>query len=123
MQHKNLFPRLCALSLTLILLFSLSAPALAWEDRKTDILTKTPQEVDFNTLTCAEPYMDEVEAAAKAVEDAASKPDNVEETVKAIQVLKSLNDRIETDYSLMYIRYCMDPPPCPRPIPNGAASI
>ena len=109
MQHKNLFPRLCALSLTLILLFSLSAPALAWEERKTDILTKTPQEVDFNTLTCAEPYMDEVEAAAKAVEDAASKPDNVEETVKAIQVLKSLNDRIETDYSLMYIRYCMDP--------------
>ena len=109
MKHKNWFPRLCALSLTLILTFSLSAPALAWEERKTDLLTKTPQELDFTTLTCAEPYMDEVEAAAKAAEEAAAKADNAEETAKTVQTLKALNDRLETDYSLLYIHYCMDP--------------
>ena len=108
MKRKNWYPRLLALSLTLVLLFSLSAPALAWEERKTDLLSKTPQEVDFNDLTYGEPYMNEVEAAAKAVETAA-KADNAEETVKALQALKELNDRLETDYSLMYIRYCMDP--------------
>ena len=109
MKHKKWFPRLCALSLTLVLLFSLSVPALAWEERKTDILTKTPQEIDFSTLTCPEPYMDEVETAAKAAEDAAAKPDNVVETAQAVQALKALNDRLGTDYSVMYIRYCMDP--------------
>ena len=67
MKHKKWFSRLCGLSLTLVLVFSLSVPGLAWEERKTDILTKTPQEVDFNTLTYGEPYMDEVEAVAKAV--------------------------------------------------------
>ena len=90
MKHQNLFSRLCALSLALILTFSLSAPALAWEERKTDILTKTPQEVDFHTLTCAEPYMDEVEATARAVEDAAAKPDNVEENAHAVRALKAM---------------------------------
>ena len=109
MKHKKRFSRLCGLSLTLVLLFTLSAPALAWEDRKTDLLTKTPQEVDFNTLTRAEPYMDEVEAAAKAAEDAAAKPDNVAETAKTVQALNTLNDRLGTDNSVMYIRYCMDP--------------
>ena len=97
MKRKNWFCRLCALSLTLVLLFSLSVPAMAWEERKTDLLTKTPQEVDFTTLTCAEPYMDEVEAAAKAAEEAAAKADNAAETAKAVQTLKALNDRLETD--------------------------
>ena len=109
MKHKNLCSRLCALSLTLILNLSLSVPALAWEERKTDILTKTPQEIDFNTLTCAEPYMDEAEATARAAEDAAAKPDNVEETAQAVRALKAMEDRLVTDYAVMSVHYASDP--------------
>ena len=109
MKHKKRFPRLCALSLTLILVFSLSSPTLAWEERKTDILTKTPQEIDFNTLTYGEPYMDEVEATAKAAEDAAAKPDNLEETAEAVRTLKAMENRLATDYAVMSVHYASDP--------------
>ena len=109
MKNKKRFPRLCALSLTLVLVFSLSVPGLAWEERKTDILTKTPQEVDFNTLTYGEPYMDEVEAVAKAVETAAAKTDNAAETAEAVRVLKAMEDRLSTDYAVMSVHYASDP--------------